>query len=242
MPAARGLRDQPLQVGEGRLRGERGVVVAAAAAPTSWRSSSSACRPASCTLPGQLADPVRVVGGHLDRAGLQHHQAHPVADDVVHLPGDPGPLGRAPPRGPAAALAPRPARPGRPARRPARPGCAPRRRAPPAAPAGSRPAATLLSPSLNEVELPGRPTATDAGEAQRDPAQPADRVVAADRVRGDGIATDTSPRTSAVEHGAERQQRQRPRRRTRTPAAASRPTPDRAVRPCRRPVRDSRRR
>jgi hypothetical protein len=43
-------------------------------------------------LAGQLRHLARVGGGHLDRAGLQDHEAHPVADDIVHLAGDPGAL------------------------------------------------------------------------------------------------------------------------------------------------------
>jgi hypothetical protein len=47
-----------------------------------WRSSSSASRPVR----------LGVQPRHLQRAGVQHHQAHPVRDHVVHLPGDAGPL------------------------------------------------------------------------------------------------------------------------------------------------------
>ncbi len=43
-------------------------------------------------LVGELAHLGGVLGGHLGRAGLQHHQADPVAHHVVHLPGDPDPL------------------------------------------------------------------------------------------------------------------------------------------------------
>src|SRR3712207_7895364 len=45
-------------------------------------------------LLGQRGHPVPIVGGHLDRAGLQDHEADPVADGVVHLAGDAGPLDR----------------------------------------------------------------------------------------------------------------------------------------------------
>ena len=49
-------------------------------------------------LPAGLADQGGLLGGgrvgqrHLQRPGVQDHQADPVGDHVVHLPGDAGPL------------------------------------------------------------------------------------------------------------------------------------------------------
>ncbi len=95
IPAARASSTSRSRSLEAGLRGQRRARSSTSlprSTPTIWRSSSSACRPADCTCAGELLDPVPVGRGHLDRAGLQHHEAHPVADGVVHLAGDPGAL------------------------------------------------------------------------------------------------------------------------------------------------------
>ncbi len=90
-----GVADQLLHVAEAGLRGQRRVLVrvllqhAEQLAQLLQRAAAGVLQ-----LIGELADPVGVVGGHVDRAGLQHHEADPVTDHVVHLAGDPGPLGQ----------------------------------------------------------------------------------------------------------------------------------------------------
>ncbi len=59
--------------------------------PTTPRSSSRAWRP-RLAQPGGRGAGRRIGGRHLQRSGLQHHQAHPVGHHVVHLGGEPRPL------------------------------------------------------------------------------------------------------------------------------------------------------
>ena len=91
-----------------RRRAARRPSAAARRAPAGRRS-------ARCTA--SCSTRLRVGGGHLDRAGLQHHEAHPVADGVVHLAGDAGALAEHGLAGHAARARPRRARPARAARR-----------------------------------------------------------------------------------------------------------------------------
>jgi hypothetical protein len=41
----------------------------------------------------QYVHPAGVTGGHLHGTGVQHHEADPVTDDVVHFSGDPHAFG-----------------------------------------------------------------------------------------------------------------------------------------------------
>ena len=85
------LLDQAGQVGECRLRRQRRFLDQLVGAQQADQLAQllQGLTSGGLHLVGQLSHLGRVLGGQLGRAGLQHHQADPVAHHVVHLPGDP---------------------------------------------------------------------------------------------------------------------------------------------------------
>jgi hypothetical protein len=81
------------------MRSSTAMPAAQLCATSAGRSASPGCgargaaSSASAHLAGELHHALPVGRGHLDGARLKHHEAHPVPDRVVHLPGDPGALG-----------------------------------------------------------------------------------------------------------------------------------------------------
>ena len=167
--------DEPARCRRGRGGGARSVPSAPAPArstPSTSRRSSIASRAVVRISAGRLADLLRPgVGVDLERAGVQGDQRHLVGQHVVHLPGDPGPLAEPGLLGPQLLLAPRPAPPGRAARRRGRGGRRrtrrrPRRSRPRAAPSDDepRPSSTSLCRSARRRRT--SPTATSGHQRQ----------------------------------------------------------------------------